>query len=58
MTEKLDPRPDIKPGPQGGDVDLIAFLRSMGVDESEKERKAVEAYNRFLKVRGGMRIWK
>jgi hypothetical protein len=29
---------DAKPGSQSGDTDLIAFLRSMGVQESEAER--------------------
>jgi hypothetical protein len=46
------PGPDAKPDPQSGDTGLIAFLRSMGIDESEAEMEAIEAYNRLMKAIG------
>lgn len=39
MTEKLDQRPDIKPGPQGGDVDLIAFCGRWGLTRAKRKGK-------------------
>jgi hypothetical protein len=51
MSVVVLPKPE-HPDPQSGDIGLIAFLRKMGIDESEAEGEVVEAYNRLMKAIG------